>query len=107
VTGDVLKEISAAFATTIGKPEKYCQVLVLPDQKMVMSGTADVCGTAVCMSIGKLGPEENQKHTAALMEVVNAKLGIPKDRLYILFQDAKPSEVGWNGTTFQTILGGD
>merc|ERR1712002_1267057 len=72
-----------------------------------MGGSADPCGTAVCMSIGQLGPEMNLKHSKALVDVVNTKLDIPKDRLYIHFQDAKPSEVGWNETTFQTILGGD
>ena len=47
---------------------------------MTFGGSTEICATAHFYSIGKLGPEENQKHTAAMMEVTERTLGIPKDR---------------------------
>ena len=54
---------------------------------------------------GKLGEEENKAHAAKIFPIVTAHLGIPEDRMYILFHDAKTSEVAWKSTTFQAILG--
>ena len=45
-----------------------------------MGGSDEPCGTATLMSIGKLGPEENIKHSANMGEFCANKLGIPKDR---------------------------
>ena len=54
---------------------------------------------------GKLGEEENKSHAAKLFPIVTSHLGVPDDRMYILFHEAKTSEVAWKGTTFQAILG--
>ena len=54
---------------------------------------------------GKLGEEENKAHAAKIFPIVTAHLGVPEDRMYILFHDAKTSEVAWKATTFQAILG--
>ena len=54
---------------------------------------------------GKLGEEENKAHAAKIFPIVTAHLGVPEDRMYILFHEAKTSEVAWKGTTFQAILG--
>ena len=53
---------------------------MIPDQKMILSGTSDVNGLATLLSIGKLGPQENQKHSAVMSQVTEKVLGIPKDR---------------------------
>jgi len=104
VTDSVLKELSETLAKTVAKPEAKCQVVVLADQRMMMSGTTDICGTATFLSIGKLGPEENIKHSAAMMEVTEKRLGIPKDRLYIHFVDPKRTDMGFKGTTIDEVM---
>merc|ERR1719430_1143805 len=69
-----------------------------------MGGTADVCGTATFLSIGNMGAEQNQKHSAAMMQVIEDCLGIPKDRLYIQFVDVARTDIGFKGTTMDEIL---
>ncbi|XP_050442954.1 macrophage migration inhibitory factor homolog [Adelges cooleyi] len=105
VTPDVLKKISKTVATTLGKPESYVVVNVVPDQLMVWEGKDAPCGTATLMSIGRLGVEENKKHAAALYPLLEKELGIPGNRLYITFLDQSTSSVGYTGTTFHSILG--
>lgn len=100
-----LKELSSALAATTGKPEQYMVVQVIPDVAMMFGGTDAPCANAFFMCIGKLGEEENKAHAAKIFPIVTAHLGVPEDRMYILFHDAKTSEVAWKATTFQSILG--
>jgi phenylpyruvate tautomerase len=55
-------------------------VTVVPDQLMVWGGNDKPCGTALLMSIGCLGVEENKKHAAVLYPLLEKELGIPGDR---------------------------
>jgi phenylpyruvate tautomerase len=52
------------------------------------------------MSIGKLGVEENKRYSKEIATVLENRLNIPPTRFYINFTDAKPSEVGYNKSTF-------
>jgi len=105
VTSRLLKNLSKAVANTLGKPESYVVVTIIPDQLMTWGGNDKPCGTATLMSIGCLGVEQNKKHAAILYPILEKELGIPGDRLYITFCDEKSSNVGYTGTTFQTIIG--
>merc|ERR1719150_3073774 len=60
---------------------------------------------ATLTSIGKLGIEENKKHSSALFSVIKKHLGVEPDKCYIIFNDVKSSDVGFKGTTFHEILG--
>eukprot|EP00092_Neocalanus_flemingeri_P002946 GFUD01003151.1.p2 GENE.GFUD01003151.1~~GFUD01003151.1.p2 ORF type:complete len:123 (-),score=31.60 GFUD01003151.1:281-649(-) len=100
-----LAELSKALAATTGKPEQYMVVQVIPGVSMMFGGSADPCANAFFMCIGKMGPEENKVHAANLFPVITKHLGVPEDRMYILFRDAPTHEVAWKSTTFQDILG--
>lgn len=69
----------------------------------MMKGTSEPCALITVLSIGRLGIEENKKHSKAIMTELN-KLGIPGDRMYISFVDPKPEDVGYNFSTFHGIL---
>jgi len=56
------------------------------------------------MSIGNLGEEDNIRISVEVLKFLAENFSIPSDRTYIQFKDAPPSEVGWNNTTFGTIL---
>ncbi|VVC32429.1 Hypothetical protein CINCED_3A012702 [Cinara cedri] len=86
VTPEVLKTLSKAVAKTLGKPESYVVVTVVPDQLMVFNGTNEPCGTGILMSIGALGVEQNKNHASVLYPIIKDLLGIPGDRfVYNLF----------------------
>ncbi|CAF0742811.1 unnamed protein product [Brachionus calyciflorus] len=91
------------LAETLNKPKGYCAVHILADQLMSFGGTFEPCAYVTLMSIGRLGVEENKKHSKVIMNELE-KLGIPPNRVYIYFQDAHPFEVGYNKTTFADIL---
>jgi len=105
VTPELLKSLSKAVANSLGKPESYVAVTIVPDQLMLWGGNDKPCGSATLMSIGCLGQEENKKHAAVLYPILEKELGIPGDRLYITFCNEKTENVGYTGTTFHTIFG--
>ncbi|KAK7085138.1 hypothetical protein SK128_000452 [Halocaridina rubra] len=105
VTSDIILTLSKELTAAVGKPEQYITVRVLPDQLMSFGGTLEPCATAHIMSIGKLGIEENKAIAAKIFSAVEKLLGIPNDRMYILFNDQPSSNVGFKGTTFHQILG--
>ena len=117
-----LAELSKAVSETTGKPEQYVVVQVVPGLPMIFAGSDAPCASAFFMSIGKIGPEENkvrgniffknllicfprQAHAAAVYPIVEKYLGIPGDRMYILFRDAAYHEVAWKGSTFAALFG--
>eukprot|EP00090_Calanus_glacialis_P044373 TRINITY_DN7909_c0_g1_i1.p1 TRINITY_DN7909_c0_g1~~TRINITY_DN7909_c0_g1_i1.p1 ORF type:complete len:122 (-),score=40.08 TRINITY_DN7909_c0_g1_i1:113-478(-) len=100
-----LTELSKAMASTTGKPEQYMVVQVIPDVAMMFGGSDAPCANAFFMCIGKMGAEENKVHAANLFPIITKHLGVPEDRLYILFRDAPTHEVAWKSTTFKDILG--
>jgi phenylpyruvate tautomerase len=106
VTVDFLNQTAAVMAKTLGKPESECGATVIPDLPVAWGGSTDPCGTVTLLSIGKLGVEENKKHSAVLHDHFEKNLEIPRNRLFIIFTDVDPANVGCNGTTFHEILGG-
>ncbi|XP_049942435.1 macrophage migration inhibitory factor homolog [Schistocerca serialis cubense] len=106
ISQDFLKETTKVIANTLSKPDSYCVVSVEADLPMAWGGSTDPCVVATLMSIGQLGTEANKKHSAAISSHLEKHLGIPKNRLYINFIDAKPADVGHDGTTFHAIFGG-
>nr|CAD7421668.1 unnamed protein product [Timema poppensis] len=70
---------------------------------MCWGGTDGPAGNAIFVAIGLMGEEENKRHAAALFKHVNKHLGIPEDRLYIIFEDVKAFNVGFKGTTIKAL----
>jgi len=104
VTDQHLQELGKIVAKTLGKPEGYCVVQIVGDQKMNWAGTSAPCATGHLMSIGSLGVAENKKHAAVIYPYVQQHFGIPPDRFYLTFINAAASDVGFNGSTFHGIL---
>jgi len=100
-----LKETSALIAKMLDKPESYCVVTVIPDQMMMWGGEEGPCAMAELMSIGRLGIEENKKYSKILSEHVEKHLGVASNRMYIEFQEASTSQIGYSGTTFHELMG--
>ncbi|XP_072024776.1 macrophage migration inhibitory factor-like [Amphiura filiformis] len=83
----------------IGKPKKFILVHVLPDQMMSFAGTQEPCAFVNCISIGKIGKEENKCYTEKITELLGS-IGVAKDRMYVSFSDVARQDVGYDGTTF-------
>lgn len=93
----LLKELSAALAQQTGKPEGYVMTLLEVGVPMTFAGSSEPCAYVEIKSIGSLRPPAM---TAAFCELIEARTGIPSQRVYVAFEDVKASNWGWNGSTF-------
>ena len=93
----LLNKLSAALASATGKPESYVMTLLESSVPMTFGGSNEPCAYVEIKSIGALTPPEMSDQFCAL---INASLGISKDRIYIGFEDVNASDWGWNGRTF-------
>eukprot|EP00873_Tetraselmis_striata_P041541 jgi/Tetstr1/461805/TSEL_000093.t1 len=94
-----MKTMSAAIASTLGKPESYVAVLVMDGLDLIWAGEDTPCALASLTSLGAINPENNAAFSAIFAEAVS-EFGIPKNRYYITFTDVPRPNMGYNGGTF-------
>ena len=100
IVQDLLKTLSSKLAKHLGKSESYVMTSFVPEVAMSFAGTFDpVCYLEV-KSVGTMKPNQTQAMSQDFCEEISNQLGIPKNRIYIEFADAKGSMWGWNGSTF-------
>ncbi|KAG5882996.1 hypothetical protein JTB14_033453 [Gonioctena quinquepunctata] len=105
IPADLPAKLCDVVAKSLGKPLNYCCATVIGGVNMSWGGTADPAAQATLGSIGALGVQENKKHAKALFECITQSIGVPADRMYIMFNDSPTSAVGYKGTTFHEIFG--
>jgi len=93
----LLKSLSAALASATAKPECYVMTLLEAGIPMTFAGSSEPCAFVEIKSIGSLVPAAM---SAQFCELIEASLGISKDRIYLGFHDVSASEWGWDGRTF-------
>ncbi|MCU0524459.1 MAG: phenylpyruvate tautomerase MIF-related protein [Elainella sp. Prado103] len=96
----LLKQLSASLAKHTGKPESYVMTALEPDIAMTFGGTTDPVCYIEIKSIGSLSSAQTQAMSQDFCQQINASLGVPLNRTYIEFADAKGYLWGWNGSTF-------
>lgn len=96
----LLKILSSKLATHLGKPESYVMTAFEPNVAMTFAGTVEpVCYIEV-KSIGNMSPAQTKAMSQDFCQTINEKLGVPANRIYIEFADAKAAMWGWNASTF-------
>ena len=96
----LLKNLSLALAKHTGKPEAYVMTAFEPEVAMTFAGTTDpVCYIEV-KSVGSMSSSQTKSMSQDFCQKINEALGVPTNRIYIEFNDAKGSMWGWNGSTF-------
>ncbi|MFQ3586009.1 MAG: phenylpyruvate tautomerase MIF-related protein [Cyanobacteriota bacterium] len=96
----LLKELSAALSEQLGKPESYVMTAFEAGIPMTFAGSTDPCCYVEIKSVGQFSGSQTRTMSEAFCGQIEAALGIPKQRIYIEFTDAKGYLWGWNGTTF-------
>ncbi len=94
-----LREISAAVAKMLGKPERYVMVSLDPGRPMLFAGDGAPLAYLELKSIG-LPEDRTRDFSAALCGLMQAQLGIAPERVYIEFSGAARHLWGWDGATF-------
>ena len=97
---DLLKTLSDSLAKHTGKPESYVMTSFESDVPMTFGGTLDpVCYVEV-KSVGSFNPAQTKSMSQEFCQILSATLGVPGNRTYIEFSEAKGYLWGWNGATF-------
>ncbi|GAX34207.1 phenylpyruvate tautomerase MIF-related protein [Nodularia sp. NIES-3585] len=96
----MLKNLSSKLAKHLGKPESYVMTAFEPGISMTFAGTTDPVCYVEIKSIGTMKPDQTKAMSQDFCQEINQSLGIPENRIYIEFADAKSTMWGWNGSTF-------
>lgn len=96
----LLKDLSASLAKHLDKPESYVMTAFEPNIAMTFAGTIDPVCYIEIKSIGTMSPNQTKAMSQDFCQKVNQVLGVPTNRTYIEFADAKGAMWGWNGSTF-------
>ncbi|HYX18632.1 MAG TPA: phenylpyruvate tautomerase MIF-related protein [Nostoc sp.] len=96
----MLLNLSAKLAKHLGKPESYVMTAFESEIPMTFAGNTDPVCYIEIKSVGTMKPDQTAAMSQEFCQQINQTLGVPKNRIYIEFADAKGAMWGWNGTTF-------
>ena len=96
----LLRDLSALLARELRKPESYVMTCLEGPARMTFGGTDAPTCYAEVKNVGTMTPETTARLSAAITERLTTALGVPADRIYIEFGDARPHMWGHNGGTF-------
>ena len=103
VSDDQATELALALsritASAIGKPESYVMASVA-ECTMTMAGEPGPAAFLDVRSIGGLNQAVNRDLTTQVCALMESKLGIPADRVYVSFASSAAVDWGWNNSTF-------
>ncbi|MCG6134946.1 MAG: phenylpyruvate tautomerase MIF-related protein [Nostoc sp. LLA-1] len=96
----MLKNLSGKLAKHLGKPESYVMTAFEAGVPMTFAGTTDPVCYIEIKSVGTMKPDQTKAMSQDFCQEINQSLGVPTNRTYIEFADAKGAMWGWNGATF-------
>ena len=96
---DLALALSRIAADAIGKPESYVMAVVTEAAVTMAGKTGPAAFLQVC-SIGKINQTVNRDITTRVADLLQERLGISAERIYISFNDVQAVNWGWNRTTF-------
>ena len=92
----LLEEISILISSLTNKSRRFVMAKIDDNCQMYFEDETPSCFLEI-KSIGSLNPSEMAK---PISDLVYEKIGVPRDRIYISFQDVPASLWAWNGRTF-------
>ena len=94
---ELLAKSSQFISSTLNKPENFVMVKLTDSLQMYFAGTNQPCCFIEIKSIGSLNPSKISK---PICEFFSIELQIPKERIFIFFQDVDSNMWAWNNQTF-------
>jgi len=95
----LLKTLSSKLSKHLGKPESFVMTAFQPEIAMTFSGTTDPVCYIEIKNVGSISPDKTSAMSQEFCQEVEKNLGVPANRTYIEFAEAKGSMWGWNGST--------
>ena len=94
---NLLAKSSNLISSLTGKHENFVMVKLTDSLQMYFAGSNDPCCFIEIKSIGSLEPTKMSK---SICEFFSVEMEIPKERIYIFFQDVDSCMWAWNSRTF-------
>lgn len=96
---ETLKTEFGKTMSLLGKSETYLMVGIEDNYDLWMGGNKIDKGAYVSLSLlGNASSDDYKKVTAAICNILEDKLSIPGDKVYITYHPI--ADWGWNGTNF-------
>ena len=96
------KELADAYGKTIGiikgKTENWLMLNFTENSHMYFAGSNSPTAMVEIMVFGSAPESEYEELTAAVCSLINEKLGIPKNRIYVKYGEY--DKWGWNSCNF-------
>ena len=93
----LLAKSSDFISSLLNKPENFVMVKLSHSLPMYFAGSYELCSFIEIKSIGSLTPSKMSK---PICEFFSDELKIPKERIYIFFDDVNSQQWAWNCRTF-------
>ena len=100
VTRQLLTSLSSLLARELGKPESYVMTILVPRTEMSFGGTFDPACYAEIKNVGKFRPEQTERISSKVCDLVTQSIAVQRSRIYIEFSDATGYLWGFDGGTF-------
>ena len=94
---ELLAKSSHLLSSTLNKSENFVMVKLTDSLQMYFAGNNQPCCFVEIKSIGSLKPSKISK---TICEFFSIELQIPKERIFIFFQDVDSNMWAWNNQTF-------
>ena len=96
----LLTTLSAKVAKHFSKPESYVMTIFESDIPMTFGGTFEPVCYVEIKNIGTMSSNQTKAMSEDFCQVIEDKLGVAANRIYIEFNDAQRHLWGWNKGTF-------
>ncbi|KAL9714741.1 hypothetical protein Ac2012v2_001400 [Leucoagaricus gongylophorus] len=97
-------KFSEFAAQCLGKPEAYITVQYDYNDTITFGGSHQPAFTLTVVSLDNLTHAQNEVYSSKFSEWLKSELNLESNRGYIVFQDPGRSHIGYQGTTFESIL---
>ncbi|KAG5526867.1 hypothetical protein RHGRI_032955 [Rhododendron griersonianum] len=77
------------FSEDLRQLIEYVMIVLKGSEPMVFGETEEPAAYGELVSIGGLTPDVNKKLSAAISEILETKLSVPKSRFFLKFYDTK------------------
>jgi phenylpyruvate tautomerase len=96
---EVSKELSAKVAKAVEKEEAKVTVALIHNPSLVSGGTTEPAALCTWTSIGHVDLSYNTRVSAAVADVLEARLKVPSTRNYVAIRDSRATDMGIAGVT--------
>jgi phenylpyruvate tautomerase len=95
----LMRSLSDCVCAGLGKAETYMMVILKGDTPMLFGGSEEPVAHLTLRALG-LKDDAIRRLAGELTELVQEKLGIEGQRIYIVFMDADPGRWATDGRTY-------